>query len=110
MHHRLLPTCRLALLGAWLLAGTIVRAEEKFAPEQIIRGATIFSENCAGCHGAKMADPKGAFDLRTLEPDHKNRFVNAVVRGKNNMPPWGDLLNEQDVEALWAYVMAGEPK
>jgi hypothetical protein len=24
------------------------------------------------------------------------------------MPPWGDLLQPADVEALWAYVVAGE--
>jgi hypothetical protein len=27
-----------------------------------------------------------------------------------NMPPWGDLLKPDDVEALWAYVVAGETK
>jgi mono/diheme cytochrome c family protein len=32
-----------------------------------------------------------------------------VTRGKNQMPPWGDLLKPQEVEALWAYVVAGEP-
>jgi len=26
------------------------------------------------------------------------------------MPPWGDLLSTADVESLWAYVMAGEPR
>jgi len=24
------------------------------------------------------------------------------------MPPWGDVLSGDDVESLWAYVMAGE--
>jgi len=33
-----------------------------------------------------------------------------VSNGKNNMPPWGDLLQPADVEALWAYVVAGERK
>jgi len=26
------------------------------------------------------------------------------------MPPWGDLFKADDIEALWAYVMAGEPR
>jgi mono/diheme cytochrome c family protein len=30
-----------------------------------------------------------------------------VTRGKNQMPPWGDLLKPDEVEALWAYVAAG---
>jgi mono/diheme cytochrome c family protein len=24
------------------------------------------------------------------------------------MPPWGDLLTPEDIDALWAYVMVGE--
>jgi len=26
------------------------------------------------------------------------------------MPPWGDLLKPDDIAALWAYLVAGEPK
>jgi mono/diheme cytochrome c family protein len=31
-----------------------------------------------------------------------------VTHGKNMMPPWGDLLDPADIEALWSYVVAGE--
>jgi mono/diheme cytochrome c family protein len=31
-----------------------------------------------------------------------------VTNGRNNMPPWGDVLNPEDVEALWAYFSTGE--
>ena len=55
-----------------------------------------------------MADPQGASNLRTFPRDEKNRFVVLVTRGKANMPPWGDLLKAEDIEALWAYVVAGE--
>src|SRR5262245_21456614 len=44
----------------------------------------------------------------TFPPDQKNRFVTSVTKGKNQMPPWGDLFNGDEIEALWAYVMAGE--
>ncbi len=77
-------------------------------PDLIRKGAGIFSQNCSACHGAHMADPQGAFDLRTFPHDQKSRFVNSVTKGKNSMPPWGDLLKCDDVEALWAYVVAGE--
>ncbi|HUP94982.1 MAG TPA: cytochrome c [Burkholderiales bacterium] len=62
----------------------------------------------APCHGARMADPEGAFDLRKFPRDDRSRFVTAVTRGKSSMPPWGDLLKPDDVDALWAYVVAGE--
>jgi len=41
-------------------------------------------------------------------PDQRERFVNAVTRGKNQMPPWGDFFKPDQLQALWAYVAAGE--
>ena len=85
-------------------------AQESFAPEQIKKGASIYSQNCGPCHGPRMADPQGAFDLRTFPPDQKSRFLNSVTNGKNSMPPWGGLFSAEEIEALWSYVMAGEKK
>jgi mono/diheme cytochrome c family protein len=84
--------------------------DARFAPAQIEAGRAIYSQNCAACHGPRMADPGSAFDLRTFPPDQHARFVNSVTNGKNNMPPWGDLFNEAEIEALWAYVRAGETR
>jgi mono/diheme cytochrome c family protein len=85
-------------------------AQENFPPAQIKRGASIFSQNCAPCHGPHMADPQAAFDLRTFPPDQKGRFLYSVTNGKNQMPPWGELFGADEIEALWSYVMAGEKK
>ena len=63
------------------------------------------------CHGEHMADPGGGyFDLRTFPPDQKARFVNSVTNGKNNMPPWRSVLSAEDIDSLFAYVVAGEPR
>lgn len=78
-----------------------------FTPQQIRAGAGIYERNCSPCHGARMLDPQGAFDLKKFPPDQEERFVNSVAKGKNQMPPWGDLLKREEIEALWAYVMAG---
>src|ERR1700676_485462 len=80
----------------------------KFSAKQISGGAAIFARNCSPCHGAHMAEPEGAFDLRTFPRDQHSRFVNSVTNGKNSMPPWGGLLKPAEIEELWAYVMAGE--
>jgi mono/diheme cytochrome c family protein len=85
-------------------------AQESFPPERISQGAKIFEQNCAPCHGSHMADPQGAFDLRTFPHDDRARFVSSVSRGKNQMPPWGDLFKPDEIEALWAYVVAGEKR
>jgi len=75
------------------------------APEQVKRGAEIYARNCSPCHGPRLIGEESAFDLRTFPHDQHDRFVNSVTRGKNTMPPWGDLLKRDDIEALWAYVL-----
>ena len=98
-----------SLRGAALLliAATGAGAQD-FSSEQIATGARIFARNCSPCHGPRMRDPESTFDLRKFPHDQHDRFVTAVTRGKNQMPPWGDLLKPDEVEALWAYVVNGE--
>jgi mono/diheme cytochrome c family protein len=101
-----------AIAGCALaIAGSVVAwAQDRpvFPPAQVRQGAGIFEQNCAPCHGPRMQNPQGPFDLRTFPPDQKDRFVASIVRGKNQMPPWGDLFKTEDIDALWAYVIAGE--
>jgi mono/diheme cytochrome c family protein len=104
-------TRRKILLGCALaLACAGAGAQENFPPEQIKQGTGIYSQNCGPCHGPHMADPQGAFDLRTFPPDQKSRFLNSVGKGKNSMPPFGGIFSADEIESLWAYVMAGEKK
>jgi mono/diheme cytochrome c family protein len=79
-----------------------------FTQAQITKGAGIYERNCAPCHGPRMADPQGASNLRAFPREEKAGFVVMVTKGKNNMPPWGDVLRPDDIDALWAYVIAGE--
>lgn len=78
------------------------------APEQVQRGASVYARNCSACHGARMLDPQGAFDLRQFPHDQHERFVTSVTRGKNQMPPWGGVLKPEEIEALWAYVISAD--
>jgi mono/diheme cytochrome c family protein len=102
-------TCAALIGGALFLFGAAAYAQD-FPPERIRVGAAIFSRNCSPCHGTRMQNPESAFDLRKFPPEQHERFVNSVTRGKNQMPLWGDLLNDAEIESLWAYVMAGEPR
>jgi mono/diheme cytochrome c family protein len=81
------------------------------SPEQVQAGSSLYSRNCAICHGQHMQNPDGeigAFDLRHFPHDQHDRFVASVSQGLNVMPAWGGLLKPAEVEALWAYVCEGE--
>lgn len=93
-----------------LLVCVTASAQEtpSFPKEQIDAGADLYATNCSPCHGARMLDPGAAFNLRKFPPDQRERFNNSVTRGKNQMPPWGDFFKPEQLDALWAYVMAGE--
>jgi mono/diheme cytochrome c family protein len=103
------PGAALAGCALLWLAGVAAGAQD-FPPERIRAGAELFARNCSPCHGTRMQNPESAFDLRKISGDQHDRFVASVLRGRNQMPPWGDLLTADEVEALWAYVIAGETK
>jgi len=94
------------VIGAALALVSAAAAEEA-SPEQVRRGAEIFERNCSPCHGPRMQDPESAFDLRKFPHNAHDRFISSVTRGKNQMPPWGDMLEADEIEALWAYVLTG---
>ena len=79
-----------------------------FSEEQVRKGAEIYSQNCSPCHGPRMLDSQVPVDLRKFPPAEKTRFLDSVTKGKNQMPPWGHLFKPDEIEALWAYVVAGE--
>jgi mono/diheme cytochrome c family protein len=81
-----------------------------FTPEQVKKGAALYASHCESCHGVRMVGPPWAIDLNTFPRDNPARFADSVTNGVRGMPPWGDLLKPDDIQALWAYVVAGEPK
>ena len=74
-------------------------------PAQVDQGKATFASKCSHCHGPNMVN-SGTItpDLRRF-PDDRERFVTTVKSGKNGkMPPWGDVLNDQEIADLWAFV------
>jgi mono/diheme cytochrome c family protein len=74
---------------------------------QVDHGKATFAHNCSHCHGPNMVNPGTiAPDLRQF-PDDKERFFTTVKSGKNGkMPPWGDLLSDDEIASLWAYLLS----
>ncbi len=57
-----------------LVIGTVAPAAA-FTPEQAQRGGDIFSDSCAGCHGA---DASGGFGPALVGPGSLGRFATAA--------------------------------
>ena len=94
----LAPALVLAL--AWGAPGA--RADEA---ERAAAGKSLYATYCIICHGANMVN-RGtrATDLRKFPLDKRGRFDKSVKEGRNDMPPWGDILDDEAMDALWAYV------
>ncbi|MDR3464737.1 MAG: cytochrome c [Xanthobacteraceae bacterium] len=110
----------ISVVGLTLVAASIAVAAETTTttaaleptasdPALAIKGRTLYATNCVHCHGVNMVTPGTvAFDLREFPHDDHARFVHSVTNGKNNrMPPWGDILKPDEIDALWAYVLTG---
>ena len=99
---------KIILVGSLLAIAVPASAQDALKSEQVKTGSEAYARHCAACHGPRMADPEGAPDLRKFPRDQRERFLTSVSKGKNSMPPWGDLLKQDEIEALWAYVTTGD--
>jgi mono/diheme cytochrome c family protein len=97
-----------ALAISMMVIPTAQRARaEPAASEQakVDEGKAIYAEKCSHCHGPGLLNAGTITpDLRRF-PDDRQRFVMTVKQGKNNrMPPWGDILSDDNIADLWAYI------
>jgi mono/diheme cytochrome c family protein len=68
-------------------------------------GEMLYSMYCSPCHGDGLVNTTNqAFDLRRFTAKDRARFVSSVLTGKNQMPPWKDVLDHDQIERLWQYV------
>lgn len=107
MFHKNKRLCWITL--PLLLGSGSGMAQQSFPPAQIKKGAEVYASHCESCHGVRMQGPQWGIDLATFPRDNPRRFTESVTNGTKLMPPWGDVIKPDDIQALWAYVVAGEP-
>jgi quinohemoprotein ethanol dehydrogenase len=76
---------------------------------QLANGASKYTSTCMVCHGALVVSGGVVPDLRMLNEAKHSIFKSIVHDGvihTAGMPRFGDLLSEQDVEDIHAYVVA----
>jgi mono/diheme cytochrome c family protein len=101
--------CAAAIFAAAAMtaaAQTTTSQEAADADQALIdQGKTTYAEKCSHCHGPGLLNPGTITpDLRRF-PDDRERFFAIVKQGRNNkMPPWGDLLSDDQIGTLWVYI------
>lgn len=72
-------------------------------------GKALYAQHCSHCHGFNMVSTGTVtYDLRDFPRDAEERFFESVTNGRNNrMPPWGDVLTQEEIGDIWAYVRTG---
>jgi mono/diheme cytochrome c family protein len=88
------------------LASTIAVARADTA--QVEMGERVYGDYCSSCHGEELRNTSGGvtFDLRRLRAGDRERFLDSVLNGKRQMPPWRGALQPEQIEAIWAYIRA----
>ncbi|CAM3106304.1 cytochrome-c oxidase, cbb3-type subunit III [Pseudomonas floridensis] len=78
-------------------------------PQALGMGARLFASNCSVCHGS---DAKGAYGFPNLTDDNwrwggdAQSIKTSILNGRHAvMPAWGEVLGEQGVRDVSAYVM-----
>ncbi len=76
--------------------------------EQLKHGENLYMTFCVGCHGVNVVSNKGVPDLRWMAPAFHENFKPIVLGGALKglgMVSFADVLNEQDADAVHAYIL-----
>jgi len=78
-----------------------------------MRGYTVYQQQCAQCHNANSEQPlhgpglQGIFKkpyLPSGAPANDDRVRAAILEGRNMMPAFGNILDDQQMSDLLAYL------
>ncbi|MSQ51806.1 MAG: cytochrome c [Betaproteobacteria bacterium] len=94
---------RTAFFVMTALAAAQATAQDK---AKIQAGETVYNNYCQTCHGDRLVSSGQTFDLRRLRAEDRARFELSVVNGKGQMPPWKGVLDTQQIDQVWNYVLA----
>ena len=99
------PLAAVAVAAIWMTMPATAQQQAAVSDQALIGpGRNTYAQKCGHCHGPNMVTAGTvAPDLRAFLDDNA-RFVATVKQGKNRMPPWGDILNDQEITEIWAFV------
>jgi len=95
-------------LGAWLSLASTGSTQETGPADKakIEAGETVYTTYCAPCHGDGLVSSGQFPNLRRLTAGDRAKFDGVVRNGRNQMPPWKDMLSDAQIDQIWAYIRA----
>lgn len=106
-----------ALIGGWdrIPTGAIPAPDIEFATtaESLIRGESLYTQNCSWCHGS---DGQGARRFPALNyqsflaetSDPALQQITTMGVSGTAMPAWGDRLSDADIQAIVGFMRSWE--
>lgn len=67
-------------------------------------GKTVFGNNCSVCHGATGGGGNGGPAITSGQ--ELTQVVKQVTEGGSGMPPFGDQLSKEEIDAVSEYVIS----
>lgn len=84
------------------LIALVASCSKKTAPTTAaaaVDGASVFSNNCARCHGPQGVKDERTPNLQTIALD-KNGLVKSITYGKGHMPAFEGKLTASEISAV----------
>jgi PQQ-dependent dehydrogenase (methanol/ethanol family) len=76
--------------------------------DTVVRGKALYAAHCRLCHGINVVSGGMTPDLRHMAAGTHEKFKDIVLwgaRAQAGMAPFADVLNEQDADAIHAYIV-----
>ena len=93
--HLVAPAAALALV----LAACGGDSEPGGGGGEASQGETVYSANCARCHGPDGEGGDGAVEANLTIEEH----TEVVTNGRNGMPAWEGQLTPEEIDAVVLY-------
>ena len=86
-----------------VIASCTKKAAPTAAKEPAIDATTLFSQNCARCHGATGVEGRAPNLAKT--DDTKNEIVDKIANGAGRMPAFASKLSAKEIDAVADFVV-----
>jgi quinohemoprotein ethanol dehydrogenase len=99
--------CCAAAAISYALLSAAAGAQDAVADKLAVdAGETVYNTYCAVCHGDGLVSTGQFPNLRRLKANDRAKFNTTVRGGRNQMPPWNDVLSNTEIDQLWAFIRA----